>query len=133
MKYDAIISSGIEVVNRISIPDELIPKDAQVEMEAKKAAGYFNTEKPKSKADLKKVKGRDTARALSKFKNLSARSRGLAGKRLVFLQFFLFYPIPLLFLKVCLYRKRVELKYAVKIGWRFRSMVRLWVLRPSRS
>ncbi|MFX5510389.1 hypothetical protein ABTD49_21375, partial [Acinetobacter baumannii] len=26
MKYDAIVKSGIEVVNRISIPDELIPK-----------------------------------------------------------------------------------------------------------
>ncbi|MES2964776.1 MAG: GTP cyclohydrolase II, partial [Bdellovibrionota bacterium] len=42
MKYDAIVGSGIEVVNRVSIPDHLIPQDAQVEMEAKKAAGYFN-------------------------------------------------------------------------------------------
>lgn len=58
MKYDAIVGSGIQVVNRISIPQELIPKDAQVEMEAKKAAGYFHTEKPKIKADLKKVRGR---------------------------------------------------------------------------
>lgn len=59
MKYDAIVGSGIEVVNRVSIPDELIPKDAMVEMEAKKAAGYLNTEKPKTKDDLKKVKGRN--------------------------------------------------------------------------
>ncbi len=59
MKYDAIVKSGIKVINRISIPDELIPHDAQVEMEAKKAAGYFNTEKPKSADDLKKVKGRN--------------------------------------------------------------------------
>ncbi len=58
MKYDAIVSGGIEVENRISIPDELIPTDAHVEMEAKKAAGYFNTEKPKSREELKKVKGR---------------------------------------------------------------------------
>lgn len=58
MKYDAIVGSGIEVENRISIPDELIPTDAHVEMEAKKAAGYFNTEKPKSREELKKVKGR---------------------------------------------------------------------------
>ncbi len=42
MKYDAIVKSGIEVVNRISIPDYLIPPDAQVEIEAKKAKGYFN-------------------------------------------------------------------------------------------
>lgn len=59
MKYDAIVGSGIKVINRISIPDHLIPKDAQVEMEAKKAAGYFNKEKPKTKDELKKVKGRN--------------------------------------------------------------------------
>ncbi len=59
MKYDAIIAGGIKVINRISIPDHLIPNDAQVEMEAKKAAGYFNTEKPKTTEDLKKVKGRN--------------------------------------------------------------------------
>jgi GTP cyclohydrolase II len=58
MKYDAIVASGIEVVNRISIPDDLIPQDAQVEMEAKKAAGYFTTDKPATEAELKKVKGR---------------------------------------------------------------------------
>jgi GTP cyclohydrolase II len=58
MKYDAIVAGGIKVVNRISIPDELIPKDAQVEMEAKKAAGYFTKEKRKSKDELKRVKGR---------------------------------------------------------------------------
>jgi GTP cyclohydrolase II len=49
MKYDAIINSGIQVVNRISIPEELIPQDAQVEMEAKKAAGYFNNGPKKNK------------------------------------------------------------------------------------
>jgi GTP cyclohydrolase II len=59
MKHDAIVGSGIKVINRISIPDHLIPNDAQVEMEAKKAAGYFNTEKPKTVDDLKKVKGRN--------------------------------------------------------------------------
>jgi GTP cyclohydrolase II len=59
MKYNAIAGSGIEVVNRIQIPDELIPADAQVEMEAKKAAGYFSKEPVKTKEELKKVKGRD--------------------------------------------------------------------------
>ena len=58
MKYDSIVGSGIEVVNRISIPDNLIPEDAHVEMEAKKAAGYFTTETPKDSEELKKVKGR---------------------------------------------------------------------------
>lgn len=58
MKYNAIVESGIEVVNRVSIPDSLIPQDAQVEMEAKKAAGYFHTDGDKSAEDLKKVQGR---------------------------------------------------------------------------
>jgi GTP cyclohydrolase II len=58
MKYDAIVGSGIEVVNRISIPEELIPQDAHVEMEAKKAAGYFTKDATKSGSDLEKVKGR---------------------------------------------------------------------------
>ena len=58
MKYDAIVKSGIEVVNRISIPDELIPADAQVEMEAKKAAGYFTDGEIKDTDELKKVQGR---------------------------------------------------------------------------
>ena len=41
MKYDAIVGSGIEVGMRVKIPDELIPADARVEIDAKKAAGYF--------------------------------------------------------------------------------------------
>jgi GTP cyclohydrolase II len=59
MKYNAITGSGIQVINRISIPDELIPADASVEMEAKKAAGYFSTDPKKTTEDLKKVKGRN--------------------------------------------------------------------------
>ena len=58
MKYDAIVGSGIDVVNRLSIPDELIPDDAQVEMEAKKAAGYFTTDEVKDESELAKVQGR---------------------------------------------------------------------------
>ncbi len=58
MKYNAIVESGIEVIRRVSIPDELIPQDAQVEMEAKKAAGYFTEGKTKNVSELNKVKGR---------------------------------------------------------------------------
>jgi len=58
MKYDAIVKSGIEVVNRISIPENLIPADAKVEIEAKKAKGYFNPGTQKSVEELKNVKGR---------------------------------------------------------------------------
>ena len=36
MKYDAIVSQGITVGERLAIPDEQIPDDAKVEMEAKK-------------------------------------------------------------------------------------------------
>ena len=57
LKYDAIVGSGIEVVERIQIPDDLIPADARVEMEAKKAAGYFTDERP-DVADLATTKGR---------------------------------------------------------------------------
>jgi GTP cyclohydrolase II len=44
MKYEALIASGIEIGERVPLPDDLIPKDAQVEMDAKKAAGYFTLE-----------------------------------------------------------------------------------------
>lgn len=58
MKYNSITKTGIRIHERVTIPDELIPSDAHVEMEAKKAAGYFAKSKP-SKEKLKKVKGRD--------------------------------------------------------------------------
>jgi GTP cyclohydrolase II len=58
MKHDAIVKSGIEVINRISIPDELIPQDAMVEIEAKKAAGYFAPKGAKGQEELERVKGR---------------------------------------------------------------------------
>jgi GTP cyclohydrolase II len=41
MKYDALVGQGVEVVERVALPEELVPADAHVEMEAKKAAGYF--------------------------------------------------------------------------------------------
>src|SRR5882672_12436712 len=41
MKYDAIVGSGIEVGTRVKIPEALVPADARVEIDAKKAAGYF--------------------------------------------------------------------------------------------
>lgn len=58
MKYEAIVRSGIEVDNRVSIPEEMIPDDAKVEIEAKKAAGYLAKDGKKSTDELKKVKGR---------------------------------------------------------------------------
>ena len=58
MKYDAITGSGIEVGERIDIPAGLIPADAQVEMQAKKAAGYFTPEGAPDADALKNTKGR---------------------------------------------------------------------------
>ncbi|MCQ4160374.1 GTP cyclohydrolase II [Roseomonas sp. GC11] len=57
MKFAPIVESGIAVVQRIPIPDELIPADARVEMDAKKAAGYF-TEAVPDAAELAIAKGR---------------------------------------------------------------------------
>jgi GTP cyclohydrolase II len=58
MKYDAITASGIEVVERVPIPPELVPPDAQVEIEAKKAAGYYTPEGAPDASALGRVKGR---------------------------------------------------------------------------
>jgi GTP cyclohydrolase II len=41
MKHGALTAQGIEVIEQVPIPDALIPADARVEMDAKKAAGYF--------------------------------------------------------------------------------------------
>src|SRR5262249_3016332 len=47
MKYDALTAQGIEIVERVPIPDKLVPADAHVEITAKKAAGYYSPEMPK--------------------------------------------------------------------------------------
>ena len=46
MKYDALVGQGIEIVERVPIPDDLVPADAHVEIAAKKAAGYYTPEPP---------------------------------------------------------------------------------------
>jgi GTP cyclohydrolase II len=57
MKHTPIVASGIEVVERVPIPDELIPADAAVEMDAKKAAGYY-TDRVPDIIELGQAKGR---------------------------------------------------------------------------
>ena len=59
MKYNALSSQGIEIGERLDIPDELIPDDAHVEMEAKKAAGYFTNAEAKDEIELRTIKGRN--------------------------------------------------------------------------
>ena len=58
MKYDAIVGSGIEIGERVNIPEELIPEDARVEMDAKVAAGYFTPGPVPDPEELRKAKGR---------------------------------------------------------------------------
>jgi GTP cyclohydrolase II len=62
MKYDALIGQGIEIVERVPIPDKLIPADAHVEIAAKKAAGYYTPEPPKRDGALD-----STGRTLDKY------------------------------------------------------------------
>ena len=57
MKYDALIEHGIDIVERVPIPEELVPPDAHVEIEAKKAAGYYSTP-PEAIFDLTEAVGR---------------------------------------------------------------------------
>jgi len=57
MKFAPLVAGGIEVVERVEIPEELIPEDARVEMDAKKAAGYFTARVPEP-GELAKPKGR---------------------------------------------------------------------------
>mmetsp|Transcript_18299 Transcript_18299/g.19883 ORF Transcript_18299/g.19883 Transcript_18299/m.19883 type:complete len:442 (+) Transcript_18299:121-1446(+) len=60
MKYNAIVNSGIKIVERVEIPPELVPKDAQVEILAKVQVGYHAgaNYKVMSEEELKDVKGR---------------------------------------------------------------------------
>jgi GTP cyclohydrolase II len=61
MKYDALVSQGVDIVERVAIPDALVPADAHVEIEAKKAAGYFTPE-PQKPQDLTDAVGRDLSK-----------------------------------------------------------------------
>jgi GTP cyclohydrolase II len=58
VKHSAIIGSGITIGQRVKIPDELIPADARVEIEAKVAAGYYTEGSVPPPEMLATVKGR---------------------------------------------------------------------------
>jgi GTP cyclohydrolase II len=58
VKYDAITGSGITIGTRVKIPNELIPADARVEIEAKIAAGYYTEGSIPPPEMLATVKGR---------------------------------------------------------------------------
>ena len=61
MKYNAIVNSGIEIIQRMAIPEELIPADAMVEIAAKQAAGYYTEKAAPDAVTLAEIKGRSLA------------------------------------------------------------------------
>ncbi|KAF2272302.1 GTP cyclohydrolase II [Westerdykella ornata] len=58
MKHDAIVEQGIPILERVPIPDDMIPADSRVEIDAKIQAGYFTTGKVMTVEELANVKGR---------------------------------------------------------------------------
>ncbi|KAJ8328000.1 Uracil-regulated protein 1 [Batrachochytrium dendrobatidis] len=58
MKYDAIVGSGIPIVERVEIPASMLPPDSQVEIDAKIASGYFSSSKTTAALNLSHIKGR---------------------------------------------------------------------------
>jgi GTP cyclohydrolase II len=59
VKHKAARAQGIEVVEQVAIPEGLVPLDAQVEIAAKKAAGYFTPTGAPTRAQLRRTKGRN--------------------------------------------------------------------------
>ena len=60
-RYNAIVSTGIKIVNRIEIPPEMVPDDAKVEITAKVYHGYNagDAYKDIDEEELKKTVGRE--------------------------------------------------------------------------
>ena len=58
LKRDALATQGIEVGEQVAIPERLVPLDAAVEIEAKKAAGYFAPSGISDPEELSRVRGR---------------------------------------------------------------------------
>ncbi|KAI1468497.1 GTP cyclohydrolase N terminal-domain-containing protein [Daldinia caldariorum] len=58
MKYDAIVGQGIPIHERVELPEELIPADSRVEIDAKITAGYFTNGNRMTAEELKAVQGR---------------------------------------------------------------------------
>jgi hypothetical protein len=62
MKHDAIVSQGIQIHERVEIPDELLPADSVVEIQAKIAAGYFSNSTKITDEALANITGRGWAK-----------------------------------------------------------------------
>mmetsp|Transcript_2361 Transcript_2361/g.7280 ORF Transcript_2361/g.7280 Transcript_2361/m.7280 type:complete len:1032 (+) Transcript_2361:74-3169(+) len=60
LKYDAVTKSGIEILERVEIPPDMVPADAQVEITAKVAHGYHGGKSYEvDDKTLNETKGRD--------------------------------------------------------------------------
>jgi GTP cyclohydrolase II len=83
LKYDALIAAGIEIGERVPLPPDLVPPDAMVEIEAKKAAGYFapESEMPVSGESLCQVWLDVTSRITDWIQRASARARKTTVRR----------------------------------------------------
>ena len=67
LRYDAIVQSGIKIVERVPIPPELVPKDAQVEITAKVFEGYHGGgDYTVDKETLRATVGRDNTADVEK-------------------------------------------------------------------
>ncbi|MCG8554420.1 MAG: GTP cyclohydrolase II [Proteobacteria bacterium] len=60
LKHEAITRSGISVVRRLAIPKELVPPDAHVEIDAKRAAGYYWSSTPPGADPRKRAQARSS-------------------------------------------------------------------------
>jgi GTP cyclohydrolase II len=58
IKRSALEAQGIEIVEQVAIPERLVPLDAAVEIEAKKAAGYFTPKGLPGPVELRSIRGR---------------------------------------------------------------------------
>jgi GTP cyclohydrolase II len=58
LKHGALTAQGIEVGEQVAIPERLVPVDAAVEIEAKKAAGYFAPLGIPDPQELSNIRGR---------------------------------------------------------------------------
>ena len=58
LKRDALTAQGIAVGEQVAIPERLVPLDAAVEIEAKKAAGYFAPPATSASDEISLIRGR---------------------------------------------------------------------------
>jgi uracil phosphoribosyltransferase len=80
MKYNAIVATGIKIDERVEIPPEMVPKDAQVEITAKVYHGYHGGKRYKVDTEqMQTVKGREYSKELSYAKSVKEGGGAVDG------------------------------------------------------